>query len=142
MTPSETLLAVIKESDQSINMLARLSGVEQSSLHRFTTGERDIVLSTVDKLAAYFGLELVMEIDWDEHCNDQWPAIAEEQWKYYIPDAWRDALASGDWEDTQEDYEAWEEKEYAFWEPAERESWEAEERERLNALPWIRIVEE
>ena len=140
MKPSETLQAVIKDSDMSINMIARLSGVDQSSLQRFTTGERDIVLSTLDKLSTYFGLELVMEIVWDEHVNDQWPSVAEELWKDYMPDAWRDAITSGDWDD--EDYEAWEEAEYETWEVTEREAWEDEERERLSALPWIRIVEE
>ena len=129
MKPSETLQAVIKASDLSINYIAQASGVEQSSLHRFTTGERDIVLRTVDKLAAYFGLELIQEILWEQYVEDHWPSVAEEQWKYYMPDAWRDALTSGDWDD--EDYEEWEAAEY--------ETWEAQERETRNKLIGIGI---
>ena len=140
MKPSETLLAVIKDSDLSINSIAQASGVEQSSLHRFQAGERDILLQTVDKLAEYFGLELVQEIVWDQYMAEQWPLVAADLWPEYEPDAWCDAVASGDWEEAE--YDDWKQEEYAGWEVNMRDVFEASERERLRALPWVRIVED
>ena len=140
MKPSETLRAVLEASNMSINAIAQASGVEQSSLHRFTTGERGLLLMAVDKLAEYFGLELVQEIVWDQYIADVWSDVADGLWKEYEPEAWRDALASGEWQEA--DYDAWKEEEYAGWAINMRDLLEADERERLHALPWVRIVED
>ena len=57
-TLTEQLLTAISESGLSVNRLAKESGVEQSSLQRFVTGERDMRLSNANKLAACLGLYL------------------------------------------------------------------------------------
>lgn len=58
----ETLTIQIKRaidaSGLSIYRLAIESGIPQPVLQRFVSGERDIKLSTADKLAVYFGLTL------------------------------------------------------------------------------------
>lgn len=57
-TLTEQLLQAIADSGLSVNRLAKDSGVEQSSLQRFVTGERDMRLSNANKLAACLGLHL------------------------------------------------------------------------------------
>ena len=57
-TLTEQLLAAIADSGLSVNRLSKDSGVEQSSLQRFVTGERDMRLSNANKLAACLGLHL------------------------------------------------------------------------------------
>jgi plasmid maintenance system antidote protein VapI len=58
----ETLTTQIKRlidaSGLSIYKLAKESGIPQPVLQRFVSGERDIKLSTADKLAVYFRLTL------------------------------------------------------------------------------------
>jgi plasmid maintenance system antidote protein VapI len=55
---AEQLKKAIRESGKTVNALAVESGVPQPVLHRFVKGERDLTLSTVQKLADYFGFEL------------------------------------------------------------------------------------
>ena len=55
---SAALKAAIEKSGQSNYALSQLSGVSQSVLNRFTSGERDITLSTAGKIAAALGLSL------------------------------------------------------------------------------------
>ena len=43
---------------ESINRVAKDSGISQPILHRFYHGERDLRLETADKLAAFFGMRL------------------------------------------------------------------------------------
>lgn len=42
----------------SLNQLARETGVDVASLHRWLKGERSISLDNADKLVAYYGLQL------------------------------------------------------------------------------------
>ena len=42
----------------SVYAVARDSGVSQSALHRFVTEERDLHLSTADRLCEFFGMRL------------------------------------------------------------------------------------
>lgn len=57
-TASEVLRQAIQDSGMSQNELARLTGVEQASISRFTRGERDLSLGSVDRLLPILGLEL------------------------------------------------------------------------------------
>jgi predicted transcriptional regulator len=57
MTISERLREAIRKYD-SVYAVARDSGVSQSVLQRFVTGRRDLRLSTADRLARFFRLEL------------------------------------------------------------------------------------
>ena len=43
---------------KTVNAIAVEAGLPQPVLHRFVRGERDLTLTTVQKLADYFGLEL------------------------------------------------------------------------------------
>ena len=55
---SAALKAAIEKSGHSNYAISQLSGVSQSVLNRFTSGERDITLSTAGKIAAALGLSL------------------------------------------------------------------------------------
>lgn len=57
-TLSESLRKAIEKAGYSNYALAQLSGVSQSVLSRFLSGERDINLETAGKIAAAIGLEL------------------------------------------------------------------------------------
>lgn len=57
--PSEQLAAIIRSSGRSAYELARLAGIDACMINRFLRGERDLHLSTLDKLAAVLGLDLV-----------------------------------------------------------------------------------
>jgi len=53
------LRKTIQESGKTVNKIAVEAGVPQPVLHRFMSGKRpDLKLTTVQKLADYFGLEL------------------------------------------------------------------------------------
>jgi len=58
MDLAERLQKVITDSPLSIYRIAQESGVDQSTLNRFVTGERTISLETASKLARWAGLEL------------------------------------------------------------------------------------
>jgi len=58
-TIADQLRQAIEDSGQSVYAIAKAAGIAQPVLHRFYTGERDLTLSTADKLIEYFGLELV-----------------------------------------------------------------------------------
>lgn len=62
-TPAETLTDVLRSaitrSAKSLNTLAAEAGTNPGQLSRFMTGERDLRLATVDRLAAALGLVLV-----------------------------------------------------------------------------------
>lgn len=55
---SAALKRAIEKSGYTNYALSGLSGVNQSILNRFTTGERDITLETAGKIAAALGLTL------------------------------------------------------------------------------------
>ena len=48
----------IKGSGLTMYRIAKESGVQQTILSRFATGERNVQLDTAEKLAAYFGMSL------------------------------------------------------------------------------------
>lgn len=58
MDLAERLQKVITDSPLSIYRIAQESGVDQSTLNRFVTGERTISLETASKLVRWAGLEL------------------------------------------------------------------------------------
>ena len=58
---SEQLRAAILKSGQSVQQIQHAAGVRTDALQRFLAGEQDLLLVTADKLAKYFGLELVHE---------------------------------------------------------------------------------
>ena len=57
MTISEQLRRAIRNYG-SVYAVARDSGVSQSALQRFVTEERDLYLSTVDRLCEFFRMRL------------------------------------------------------------------------------------
>lgn len=56
---SEVLRSALKESGTSQRDIETATGIPQASLSRFLTGKRGLLMQDIDKLAAYFGLELV-----------------------------------------------------------------------------------
>ena len=58
-TISEQLRKAITASGLSRCEIAKQSGIEQSALSRFMSGERGLSTSTLDKLADALGLEVV-----------------------------------------------------------------------------------
>jgi len=58
-TISDVLREAIAESELSFKALERETGVIRQSLMKFATGEHTIRLDAADKLADYFGLEVV-----------------------------------------------------------------------------------
>lgn len=55
---STSLKLAIEKSGHSLYALSQASGVSQSVLNRFTSGERDITLETASRIAAALGAEL------------------------------------------------------------------------------------
>ena len=55
---SQTLKDAIRDAGVSRYQISRGSGLSQSALSRFMSGERTLDLTSVDKLADYLGLEL------------------------------------------------------------------------------------
>lgn len=58
-TLTDVLRSAITDSGKSLNALATEAGTDPGQLSRFMTGERDLRLATVDRLAAALGLVLV-----------------------------------------------------------------------------------
>lgn len=56
---SEALRKAIADSGFALLEIERQTGVSNAAIHRFLHGKRGLTLSTVDKLAEFFGLELV-----------------------------------------------------------------------------------
>ncbi len=54
----EQLRDAIKNSGQSVNAIAKASGVQQSTLSRFVNEETSIQLQFAARVAAYFGMRL------------------------------------------------------------------------------------
>lgn len=57
---SESLRRLIERSGLSRYEIARQSGVSESSLSRFLSGERGLTTDSVDRLAAFLGLSLTV----------------------------------------------------------------------------------
>lgn len=58
---SELLKRSIRESGRSIDEIAKEAGVSPALLGHFLSGERDIHMTTADKLAGSLGLEVTAE---------------------------------------------------------------------------------
>jgi transcriptional regulator with XRE-family HTH domain len=57
--PSDQLRRIIAESGLSRYEIARRTGVDESALSRFMSGERGLTTDSIDRLAPALGLELV-----------------------------------------------------------------------------------
>jgi plasmid maintenance system antidote protein VapI len=57
-TMTDALRAAINGSELSISALAKAAGVDHGQVFRFLHGQRDLTLSTADKLAAVLNLSL------------------------------------------------------------------------------------
>ena len=55
---SDALRQAIRDSGLTLYRIAKDSGVDYSTLHRFMKGTRAIHMRAADKLAEYLGLEL------------------------------------------------------------------------------------
>jgi transcriptional regulator with XRE-family HTH domain len=58
MSLTDTLREAIRQAPVSRYKIACETGVAESALSRFVSGERSLDLTSVDKLAEYLGLEL------------------------------------------------------------------------------------
>jgi len=58
LTMSDQLRKQIERCPLTVNAIAVESGIPQPVLYRFATGERDLTLTTADKLVRYFDMEL------------------------------------------------------------------------------------
>ncbi len=56
---TDVLRRAIVESGMSYKSLSRETGVARASIQRFVDGRQSIRLDMADRLAAYFGLELI-----------------------------------------------------------------------------------
>ncbi|WP_428937286.1 helix-turn-helix domain-containing protein [Fontivita pretiosa] len=56
---SDRLREAILRSGQSRYAIARATGISQAALSRFMSGKRGLSLGSADKLAEYFGLQLL-----------------------------------------------------------------------------------
>ena len=54
----EQLKSFMRASGQSGYAISKATGVDQAAISRFFSGERGFDLVTIEKLAAYFNLEL------------------------------------------------------------------------------------
>jgi transcriptional regulator with XRE-family HTH domain len=54
----ETIKQLLAATGESVNSLAKQSGVPQPVLQRFLSGQRSLTLETVEKLCVFLGLEL------------------------------------------------------------------------------------
>ena len=61
LTMAEQLKKAIRHSGKTVNAIAVESGIPQPVLHRFVKGDRDLTLTTAEKLLRYFKLELRKE---------------------------------------------------------------------------------
>lgn len=58
LTMAAQLKKAIQDSGKSVNAIAVESGIPQPVLHRFVKGDRDLTLTTAEKLLRYFSFEL------------------------------------------------------------------------------------
>lgn len=58
LTMAAQLKKAIQDSGKSVNAIAVESGIPQPVLHRFVKGDRDLTLTTAEKLLRYFNFEL------------------------------------------------------------------------------------
>ena len=58
-TPTEVIRRLVGEAE-SLGTVAEGAGVDRQNLYRFAAGELGITGKTLDRLAAYFGLVLVV----------------------------------------------------------------------------------
>ena len=56
---SDRIRTVIKSAEQSQYRIAKETGIEQSTLSRFMSGERGLSMDALDTLFEYFDLEVV-----------------------------------------------------------------------------------
>jgi predicted transcriptional regulator len=59
LTLSKQLQAAIADSGLTVYAIAKGAEIQQTTLMRFVSGERDMRMSNADAVAAFLGLELV-----------------------------------------------------------------------------------
>ena len=57
---SESLKEAIEQSDMTVYQICKRAGISQIMVSRFLSGERDIRMTTADKLASVLGLKVVV----------------------------------------------------------------------------------
>jgi transcriptional regulator with XRE-family HTH domain len=63
LTISDQLRAIIVDSGKTAYAVGKLADVDPGVVQRFLTGERDLRVATLDKLAAALGLRLCQDQD-------------------------------------------------------------------------------
>ena len=61
-TLAEQLIAAVRASDLSMTAIADRCGMSQPTLTRFVNGQRDLTLTTADKLTAFFSMRLTKAV--------------------------------------------------------------------------------
>lgn len=56
---SEQIREAIQDADETRYAIAKATGIAESALSRFMSGERGLTTETLDKLAEHLGLEVV-----------------------------------------------------------------------------------
>ena len=165
----ERICEAIKFDGLSINSVAVVTGIPQSSLQRFCTGQQGLQMDGLLRVCETLDLELVRRFnaeELEEYFNEGWrEAKAEiEAEEYQLPksEAWSeesielwnayvaeneidvdDADEFAEWQ--QEEYPEWstqyDEMNYSEWESTAYDEWKAEERDRLESCEWIVITE-
>ena len=66
---AEQLQQAVRDSEWSLNSLAKGAGIPQSNLHRFANGEQRISLTAAARLAELFQMRLSEPVDpdWSEY---------------------------------------------------------------------------
>jgi len=60
MRVSERIREAVEAAEVTRYRIAQETGIEESALSRFLSGERGLSMEAIDTLAEYFGLELVL----------------------------------------------------------------------------------
>ena len=146
----ERICEAIKFDGLSINSVAVVTGIPQSSLQRFCTGQQGLQMDGLLKVCEFLGLELVRRFDADElkeHMDNGWSEVkadieteeyatpkteawhehAAEQWKAESGSLWTEYATENELDvDDNDEYLAWETDSYQEWADKEYETWSTE----------------
>ena len=57
---SDAIYEAVSNSDESLRKICRGAGIDASQLSRFLNGERRLTIETMEKLAEYLDLEIIV----------------------------------------------------------------------------------
>ncbi len=149
----------IKFDGLSINHVAAVAKIPQSSLQRFCSGQQGLQMDGLKSVCEFLGMELVRRFNseelseylqdgWSEakgeigkdtyesEKSEAWDEHAKEEWKSVSADQWGEYADEQDIDhDDTEEFQSWEVDAYNEWVSEEYESWSAEYDEE-NYAEW------